>query len=104
MSTTENTRNFVDVQNEAMQVLQTVYDPEIPVNIYELGLNFEWLMMNGIFNKEIKNSSVTLPLSLLNSSETVVIRITENLNFNIPNICKIIVLYDEKNKVQFSCL
>ena len=34
-------RNFVDVQNEAVQVLQSVYDPEIPVNIYELGLIYE---------------------------------------------------------------
>ncbi len=34
-------RNFVDVQNEAIDVLQTVYDPEIPVNIYELGLIYE---------------------------------------------------------------
>jgi|LakMenEpi03Aug12_release.lakeMendotaPanAssembly.Ray.scaffolds.fasta_scaffold01963_22 FeS assembly SUF system protein len=34
-------RNFVDVQNEAIQVLQTIYDPEIPVNIYELGLIYE---------------------------------------------------------------
>src|SRR6185436_17659441 len=34
-------RTFVDVQNEAVHVLQTVYDPEIPVNIYELGLIYE---------------------------------------------------------------
>jgi FeS assembly SUF system protein len=34
-------RNFVDVQNEAIKVIQTVYDPEIPVNIYELGLIYE---------------------------------------------------------------
>ncbi|MFA6259968.1 MAG: DUF59 domain-containing protein [Bacteroidia bacterium] len=34
-------RNFVDVQNEAINVIQTVYDPEIPVNIYELGLIYE---------------------------------------------------------------
>jgi len=41
--TTENNslRTFVDVQNEAVKVLQTVYDPEIPVNIYELGLIYE---------------------------------------------------------------
>ncbi len=40
----ENTtasRNFVDVQNEAIHVLQTIFDPEIPVNIYELGLIYE---------------------------------------------------------------
>lgn len=38
---TQPMKNFVDVQNEAIQVLQTVYDPEIPVNIYELGLIYE---------------------------------------------------------------
>lgn len=38
---TQPIKNFVDVQNEAIQVLQTVYDPEIPVNIYELGLIYE---------------------------------------------------------------
>ncbi|MFY8021818.1 MAG: iron-sulfur cluster assembly protein [Bacteroidia bacterium] len=40
----ENTtasRNFVDVQNEAIHILQTIFDPEIPVNIYELGLIYE---------------------------------------------------------------
>ncbi len=35
------TRNFVDVQNESIHVLQTIFDPEIPVNIYELGLIYE---------------------------------------------------------------
>ena len=35
------TRHFVDVQNEAIHVLQTIFDPEIPVNIYELGLIYE---------------------------------------------------------------
>lgn len=37
----ETKRNFVDVQNEAIQQIQTVFDPEIPVNIYELGLIYE---------------------------------------------------------------
>ncbi len=38
---TKPLRTFVDVQNEAIQVIQTVFDPEIPVNIYELGLIYE---------------------------------------------------------------
>ena len=38
---TQPLRTFVDVQNEAIKVLETVYDPEIPVNIYELGLIYE---------------------------------------------------------------
>jgi FeS assembly SUF system protein len=39
--TTKPLRTFVDVQNEAVKVLETIYDPEIPVNIYELGLIYE---------------------------------------------------------------
>ncbi len=34
-------RTFIDVQNEAIKVIETIYDPEIPVNIYELGLIYE---------------------------------------------------------------
>ncbi len=41
-------RNFVDVQNEAIKVLETVYDPEIPVNIYELGLIYEVNVSNDL--------------------------------------------------------
>ncbi len=41
-------RNFVDVQNEALVVLQTVHDPEIPVNIYELGLIYEVNVSNDL--------------------------------------------------------
>jgi FeS assembly SUF system protein len=41
-------RTFVDVQNEAIEVLQTVYDPEIPVNIYELGLIYEVNVSNDL--------------------------------------------------------
>lgn len=41
-------RTFVDVQNEAIEVLQTIYDPEIPVNIYELGLIYEVNVSNDL--------------------------------------------------------
>ena len=30
--------NPVDIENDIVEALRTVYDPEIPVNIYELGL------------------------------------------------------------------
>jgi FeS assembly SUF system protein len=46
--TSKPIRTFVDVQNEAIQVLQTVYDPEIPVNIYELGLIYEVNVSNDL--------------------------------------------------------
>jgi FeS assembly SUF system protein len=41
-------RTFVDVQNEAIEALQTIYDPEIPVNIYELGLIYEVNVSNDL--------------------------------------------------------
>jgi len=34
-------KSFIEIKDEVMQVLQTVFDPEIPVNIYELGLVYE---------------------------------------------------------------
>lgn len=34
-------KSFIEIKNEVINVLQTVYDPEIPVNIYELGLIYE---------------------------------------------------------------
>ena len=46
--TSKPIRTFVDVQNEAIQVLQTVYDPEIPVNIDELGLIYEVNVSNDL--------------------------------------------------------
>lgn len=34
-------KSFIQIKDEAIQVLQGIYDPEIPVNIYELGLIYE---------------------------------------------------------------
>lgn len=46
---TANTgKTWVQVQEEAIQVIQTVYDPEIPVNIYELGLIYEVKVSNDL--------------------------------------------------------
>jgi FeS assembly SUF system protein len=34
-------KSFVEIKNEVIEVLKDCYDPEIPVNIYELGLIYE---------------------------------------------------------------
>ncbi len=34
-------RSFMEIKNDAIIAIQTIYDPEIPVNIYELGLIYE---------------------------------------------------------------
>lgn len=36
-----STKSFIEIQDEVIKGLQTVFDPEIPVNIYELGLVYE---------------------------------------------------------------
>lgn len=37
----EQQKTFVEVKNEVIDVLRNCYDPEIPVDIYELGLIYE---------------------------------------------------------------
>lgn len=33
--------NFLQVEEEIVRMLKTVYDPEIPVNVYDLGLIYD---------------------------------------------------------------
>ncbi len=47
-STANTGKTWVQVQEEAIQVIQTVFDPEIPVNIYELGLIYEVKVSNDL--------------------------------------------------------
>ena len=44
--------NQKDVENQVIDVLKTIYDPEIPVNIYDLGLIYE-VKVDEDFNVQI---------------------------------------------------
>lgn len=44
--------NQKDVENQVIDVLKTIYDPEIPVNIYDLGLIYE-VKVDEEFNVQI---------------------------------------------------
>ena len=37
----QHPKSFVEIKNDVIEVLKDCYDPEIPVNIYELGLIYE---------------------------------------------------------------
>lgn len=37
----------MDIENDIVEALRTVYDPEIPVNIYELGLIYDVDLQEG---------------------------------------------------------
>ena len=47
------------IETEIVNVLKNIYDPEIPVNIYELGLVYKTLLRND-FNVEI-DMTLTAP-------------------------------------------
>lgn len=34
-------KNFIQIKDDAINVLKDIYDPEIPVNIYDLGLVYD---------------------------------------------------------------
>tara|TARA_B110000046_G_scaffold88676_2_gene96762 strand:+ start:4535 stop:4870 length:336 start_codon:yes stop_codon:yes gene_type:complete len=42
-----------DVENQVIDVLKTIYDPEIPVNIYDLGLIY-FVIVDDEFNVKIE--------------------------------------------------
>ncbi|MCP4123271.1 MAG: DUF59 domain-containing protein [Bacteroidetes bacterium] len=41
MSEVESTKTFIEIKDEIILGIQQIYDPEIPINIYELGLIYE---------------------------------------------------------------
>lgn len=44
---TQAEKSFVELQQDVIAVLKTIYDPEIPVDIYELGLIYEVKVSHG---------------------------------------------------------
>lgn len=48
---------MVDLENKVVEVLKTIYDPEIPVDVFELGLIYE------VNIDEDKNVSIDMTLT-----------------------------------------
>ncbi|MBW6479571.1 MAG: SUF system Fe-S cluster assembly protein [Bacteroidales bacterium] len=53
----EDSTNYMDLEMRIVDALKTVYDPEIPVNIYDLGLIYE------IDVKDDKSVLITMTLT-----------------------------------------
>jgi FeS assembly SUF system protein len=49
--------NLLELEDAIVKMLKTVYDPEIPVNIYDLGLIY------GVETDEDKNATITMTLT-----------------------------------------
>ena len=48
---------FLELEEQILKMLKTVYDPEIPVNVYDLGLIY------GVDIDEEKNVTITMTLT-----------------------------------------
>jgi FeS assembly SUF system protein len=53
-------KSIIDIESEIVRVLKNIYDPEIPVNLYDLGLIYE------IDVDEDRNVEVTMTLTAPN--------------------------------------
>jgi len=49
--------NLLELEEEIVKMLKTVYDPEIPVNVYDLGLIY------GVDVDDNKNATITMTLT-----------------------------------------
>ncbi|MCD6260575.1 MAG: DUF59 domain-containing protein [Thaumarchaeota archaeon] len=74
-----------EVKEEVIKVLKQIYDPEIPVNIYDLGL---------IYGVEVdENHNVKIKMTLTTSAcplmGILLYRVEEMVKQNIPNVGKV---------------
>ncbi len=69
---------FLDLEEKIVTMLKTVYDPEIPVNIYDLGL---------IYNVEVKeNKEVVITMTLTAPNCPAADFIVEDVKMKIESI------------------
>lgn len=70
--------NIQDIQEEILVMIRTVYDPEIPVNIYDLGL---------IYDIDIHdNNDVTIEMTLTSPNCPAVDFIIEDLRMKVEAV------------------
>ncbi|MBP6231334.1 MAG: DUF59 domain-containing protein [Paludibacteraceae bacterium] len=84
METSENNTSFLEIENKIVRMLRTVYDPEIPVNIFDLGL---------IYNIDVKeDKTVDLEMTLTSPGCPMADFILEDVKMKIESIEEIIAL------------
>jgi len=47
--------NFLQLETRIVEVLKNIYDPEIPVNIYELGLIYEIVVDEALYHATVED-------------------------------------------------
>ncbi|HMV14343.1 MAG TPA: SUF system Fe-S cluster assembly protein [Chitinophagales bacterium] len=91
MESEQLTKTFMEIQDEVYTQLQTIYDPEIPVNIFELGLIYE-------VNVDIDNNvQVLMTLTAPNcpAAESLPAEVEQKVSaIEGVNSCKVDITFD----------
>ena len=68
-----------DLERDMIQVMRTVYDPEIPVPIWDLGLIYGWTLTDG---DDGQDAAITMTLTAPNcpAAETLPKEVEEGVN------------------------
>lgn len=84
-------KELKEIQNKAIEVLKTIFDPEIPVNIYELGLIYE------VKVNEDKKIDVEMTLTSPNCpvAESLPLEVENKIRFlEEVEDCKVNIVFD----------
>ncbi len=82
---------MIDLENKVVEVLKTIYDPEIPVDVFELGLIYE------VNIDEEKNVSIDMTLTSPNCpvAETMPKEVEEKVSaIEGVNSAKVNIVFD----------
>lgn len=71
----ENTSSYLQLETKIVQALKEIYDPEIPVNIYDLGLIYE-INVDEYDNVDIK---MTLTAPNCPIADSIIIEVNEKI-------------------------
>lgn len=77
-------RSINEIKNEAVEVLKTIYDPEIWVNIYDLGLIYDIIVSDSL---EI-DVKMTLTAPNCPVAESLPLKVKSKLSYieGVPNV------------------
>ena len=87
----ENTADNQDLGEKIVKVLKTIFDPEIPVDIYELGLIYD------VFVNEDQDVKILMTLTTPNCpvAETLPVEVEEKVkSINEVNDAKVEITFD----------
>ena len=73
------TMDLSDLERDMIQVMRTVYDPEIPVPIWDLGLIYGWTLTDG---DDGRDAAITMTLTAPNcpAAETLPAEVEQGVN------------------------